>query len=397
MTDPIFISSYDLFVPVRKRFTLQPEALMATLSQLGLDVEIPTSARLDQAEVDYFPATVRRGAKAINTGFTLAAPESWLESARDSDATDDDWDGEDDCDSEADADWIDDEVGSFTIFANNTPSPRDENELPFCWFVAAAIAALGDGVVVDAQADTPPLAAGSKALEQLLERMLADFDFDKSAGQVYPFELFKAIEKGQREVVRSILDDDDSQLEARDANGYTPFLFALRAGQSAIAQALLQRGADISVENRYEMNAVDAALMADDQEMLRLLVSKGVGLITAVQLAGAGEKELCERLLAAGCPIDTATPGGWTPLMVAIYEGHEELALWLVEKGARLDLENQDGATPLMIAADQNHPRLVRDFLVRGADASHRAHDGSTALAWAKRQGFEEVVELLEP
>jgi hypothetical protein len=55
----------------------------------------------------------------------------------------------------------------------------------------------------------------------------------------------------------------------------------------------------------------------------------------------------------------------------------------LLDQGAALDKVGRGGFTPLMLAAYQGHDELVGVLLRRGADANATAADGATALFWA--------------
>ena len=307
-------ASYDLFVPVRERVRLDAISLTAALAELGLSVELPGAARFGG---EYVPVRVTLPNAVIRTGCTLVPPESFEQRIDSAEAT------------------IEGEIASFSVIAFNAPRPRDENELPLAFFVAAAIAKLGRGAVFDPQEDDAPL--DDTPLKKRLRKYKRAFEPKESGWDEYPYELFLALDErnesgAQREIAAL------QNVDTPDAHGNTPLMLALRKKLSALAQEVLRRGANPNAVNRYGSAPLDEALKAEDVASLRLLLEHGAdGGQAALRMAATGTRGALERLLDAGIPIDTKTPGGWTLLMLAKYEGHDELASWLTERGARAE------------------------------------------------------------
>ncbi|ETP25617.1 serine/threonine protein kinase [Phytophthora nicotianae CJ01A1] len=124
---------------------------------------------------------------------------------------------------------------------------------------------------------------------------------------------------------------------------------------------------------------------------------------------------------------DAAT--GWTPLILASWNGHLHVVRYLLERGAAVDavdyggspavrfaasegcldilreLTEQGGAdlnvaegsgwTPLLFASQGGHVDIVRYLLEHGADVDARDSGGSSALRFAASDGRLEVVKLL--
>ena len=83
--------------------------------------------------------------------------------------------------------------------------------------------------------------------------------------------------------------------------------------------------------------------------------------------------------------IDVTKQGGWTPLMVASFEGHDDIVRMLIEAKARINIQDevccsdklkilcnlyllQCGSTPLYIASQNGHNDAVNTLLQNGAD-----------------------------
>ncbi|MCA1630017.1 MAG: ankyrin repeat domain-containing protein, partial [Acidobacteria bacterium] len=127
-------------------------------------------------------------------------------------------------------------------------------------------------------------------------------------------------------------------VNARDANGYAPLVYAARAGDPRVVGALLDAGADPNLR---------------------------------------------------GC-----ASWGWTPLIHAIHKYQNAAARALVERGADVngragdcaDRLVEDGLTPLMMAAKYDDAEMVKFLLEHGADV-RATYDGENALAFAVAGG----------
>ena len=145
-----------------------------------------------------------------------------------------------------------------------------------------------------------------------------------------------------------------------DEGGYTPFLFAMRVGDLALAKLLLATGADV-----------------DDQT--------ASGISATVLAAHAGFADLVEFLLENGAD-PNATNAGYTAVHAAILHRDERAVRALLAHGAdpnapvlsgtptRRDSEDfylhtkYIGATPFWLAARFSQPEIMRLLAVHGAD-----------------------------
>lgn len=102
-------------------------------------------------------------------------------------------------------------------------------------------------------------------------------------------------------------------------------------------------------------------------------------------------------LLRRGAPINAADKFGTTPLYRAAVQGEREIVRLLLEAGADPNLESgaEDEGMPLCAAASWGRTEIVRLLLQHGADPSAPDRGPMTALAWAERNRYAEVVDLL--
>jgi excisionase family DNA binding protein len=166
-------------------------------------------------------------------------------------------------------------------------------------------------------------------------------------------------------------------------------------------------------------------------ETARDVGRRGVRVIDTALLHAAQEGDVRSigALLADGASVNARTSDGWTPLMVAVINGHQEAARYLLAGGADVDAKNEkgwaalrfavsmgdteavrllleagaepdapdgDGNTALMQAAGENVIECVRALLEGGGDPNLRNREGGTALSAALLHGYGEVAELLK-
>lgn len=99
--------------------------------------------------------------------------------------------------------------------------------------------------------------------------------------------------------------------------------------------------------------------------------------------------------LQAGMAVDTPGEAGWTPLMVACFNGNEAIAETLLQRGADPHLTDRNGYAPLHWAAFNGFARVTRALLGRRVAVAVTNHHGWTPLMQAAARGHLEVVRLL--
>jgi ankyrin repeat protein len=114
-----------------------------------------------------------------------------------------------------------------------------------------------------------------------------------------------------------------------------------------------------------------------------------------MSLARKGDAERVAFLLKVGADMGARDAGGWTPLLLASWQGHEPVVRLLLDRGADTSAALPSGWTPLLLASWQGHESIVRLLLDRGADTSAATTSGSTPLHIASQWGHEPVVRLL--
>jgi ankyrin repeat protein len=121
--------------------------------------------------------------------------------------------------------------------------------------------------------------------------------------------LHAAAASGRREALEILL-RAGANPNVQQQNGWTPLIFAAKAGQPKIREA---------------------------------------------EYAG-----IVQALLAHGVKVDVQQEDGWTALMEAAHEGRAEIVRILLEAGANPDLKNADGETARTLAAKADRADVLR-------------------------------------
>ncbi|TMW66798.1 hypothetical protein Poli38472_014110 [Pythium oligandrum] len=214
-----------------------------------------------------------------------------------------------------------------------------------------------------------------------------------------------------------------------------PLHGAVAAGHLQVVRELLEHGADVDALPRasfyYRAAVLPAIFVADDPQVLRLLVSHGanflhvattslmdrmatyatplqrsaftqrsaiteyllecgadVALTPLHSAAAAGNKRQVKRLLMHGTHVDALGERvegvqQRTPLHWAAIVGQEDTALVLLKRGATVDARDRYGRTPLHWAARNNHAKVVAVLLNHNADPMATDNDGVPVLSFA--------------
>ena len=159
-------------------------------------------------------------------------------------------------------------------------------------------------------------------------------------------------------------------------------LEAVRTGDVAAIDALLDEGADVNAAGADGTTALHWAVYRDDLPTVERLIRAGAAVdhanrygVRPLSLAVAGgQAGIAEVLLAAGA--DPALPtAGEPPILSAARTGSLDTVRLLVRHGADINApETLRGQTALMWAAAEDHAAVVRTLVELGGDV----HDRST-------------------
>ena len=197
---------------------------------------------------------------------------------------------------------------------------------------------------------------------------------------------FAAVEAGDVDLVRILLDEEPTLLATVSAEGVRAPLTALYSRHPALADELAARSEPLDV---HEASAFD------DNGRLRTLLAEDPGWVRAWSVDGwqplhlasfFGRVEAVRQLLDLDAPVDDSSrnPMRVTPLHAAASGSHSEIVWLLVASGARVDARQRLGWTPLHAAAANGDAESVRALLSGGASPDIANDEGHTARDLAR-------------
>ncbi len=159
-------------------------------------------------------------------------------------------------------------------------------------------------------------------------------------------DIFNACAAGRTAAVLAEIHRDPSLLNAHSTDGWTPLHLAAFFGHSDLANALIDRGADINAPstNAMKNTPLHAAAAGANTPLVKLLLERGAdpnarqeGGWTALHSAAqAGNREMVEMLIANGADLSARAVNNQAPLDLALVKGHRDVVALLEELGAKL-------------------------------------------------------------
>jgi ankyrin repeat protein len=171
---------------------------------------------------------------------------------------------------------------------------------------------------------------------------------------------------GDRDEVERMLGEDPGLLDrGGGAHGdETPLMFACERGREEVARLLIDKGADVNVQNNEGSSVLWYACLQDIPAVVKLLVERGA-----------------DPMIASN--------GGWTPLLAASHRGYLEVVRLLLAHPsgkATVNHSNEHGQTALQVACYRGHWEFVRALLEAGADPTIADCRGITPMDMAKQE-----------
>ncbi|MDI9639429.1 ankyrin repeat domain-containing protein [Kamptonema cortianum] len=140
-------------------------------------------------------------------------------------------------------------------------------------------------------------------------------------------------------------------LNQQDALRRTPIQYALRRGMVAVAEQMIQLGAEVQPRNDQWESCLDSAIRGGNQEAVRLVIQHGF-------------------------PINWKDSCSESALHVAAFEGNAEMIRLLLELGAEADPDDSYNS-PLNHARSQE---AVRALLDAGLNPAHMDHEAKRRI-----------------
>ena len=213
-------------------------------------------------------------------------------------------------------------------------------------------------------------------------------------------KIFAAIDAGDDEGVRELVDRRPELASARDPAGLSAVLRAAYAGKEELVQVLLEANPALDVFDAAAVGRTRGLeeLLAADTELARSWSPDG---FTSLHLAAFfGREEAARRLLEHGADANVVARHESlkvTPLHSAAAGAHSSIVRLLLEAGADPNARQEGGFTPLHSAAQNGDRESAEALLDSGADATAATAAGKTAADLAAEAGHDDLVDFVSP
>ena len=174
----------------------------------------------------------------------------------------------------------------------------------------------------------------------------------------------------------------------------TPLMLAVMSKSKAVAEFLMDAGANVNAMDFYGYTPLYFAGRAKSSEFALLLIHYGADM-PLIYAATANDREFAQSLLDRGAQVNSTNARGETPLFYAARENALDVAELLIEHDADVNSKASDGETPLFYAARENALDVAELLIEHGADISVQDTTGWRPLHIADRRYTLEVANLL--
>lgn len=205
---------------------------------------------------------------------------------------------------------------------------------------------------------------------------------------------YKGCTREKALAVAQLLIDHGADVSLAGSDGLSPLLLAIGRGFKGMRELLEKNGAklDMAGIRRHREEILVAAARHDYGPLVRLIAKEGMDM----RLSGEGER----RAKGEGRSEDGRNEGeagacGNLLTMAAAY-GSSSACLAFLKAGVEPDVRDGEGSTPLFYAAQFGMRSVARALVAAGADVNNRDGNGMTPMHGAAIQGDVEIARLLK-
>lgn len=228
------------------------------------------------------------------------------------------------------------------------------------------------------------------------------------ANSAFAGPIHDAARKGDVNKVKALLQSDPKLVSDRDKLGDTPLHVAALHGQIAVAQALIDAGANVNAKNNYGAftpGDLGAILWSNNhQDPVSLLSVHGVDASDMkngytpldLSLFSVRHKEMMQLLVAKGADVNAMASSGATPLFWAVLRDQKDDAVFLLDKGANVNAADAYGDTILDCALHLQYGSMIQLLVDKGADVNAKDQSGARPLTIALGMDDHKWAELLK-
>eukprot|EP01041_Mallomonas_annulata_P002292 gene2292-4458_t len=212
------------------------------------------------------------------------------------------------------------------------------------------------------------------------------------------------VKDGNLPEVLMLLDTNPQLINSMDQNGSTILSIASWCGHVNMARLLINRGADLNVQDDRYNTALMWSVVSDHSEISKLLIASGsnidaqnqTGMTALLWSILKGQTEITNLLIQRGsAAINLQDSNGYNPLILASREGQDDVVHHLLENHAVVNATSNDGYSALMWAIENLHLNIVNNLLMHGASTNILTANGDTMLIMACSSGNPDIVARL--
>lgn len=159
---------------------------------------------------------------------------------------------------------------------------------------------------------------------------------------------------------------------------------AVSSNQKAIAELLIDSGANVNYQDRNHGSALEAAAASHGMDpIVELLLEKGADVnacggghgAALIAAAAIDNGAAIELLLKAGADVNVYAGIYGTALIAAVTNENSWAVMMLLKAGAKVDSRGPNGARPLPVAAKRENEFIVKQLLACGAHVKETLED----------------------
>eukprot|EP00746_Dinoflagellata_sp_MGD_P042202 gnl/MRDRNA2_/MRDRNA2_20233_c0_seq1.p1 gnl/MRDRNA2_/MRDRNA2_20233_c0~~gnl/MRDRNA2_/MRDRNA2_20233_c0_seq1.p1 ORF type:complete len:607 (+),score=90.58 gnl/MRDRNA2_/MRDRNA2_20233_c0_seq1:51-1871(+) len=219
--------------------------------------------------------------------------------------------------------------------------------------------------------------------------------------------LFKGARKGQCDMVEALLSGPDApaiDINVVGKGGSTVLHWSVIRGHLPMAELLVNHGANLSVLDGNEQEAVHLAAKLGRLDILRYLLdarahihakSRQTGQQPLHKAVNAGHLEIVEHLVHLRVDVLSTAQDGMSAVHRAAWKGNLPVLSLLVRQPGALELPGQRGAPPLSAAIVGGHVSAVTVLHQAKADLRAKDHAGIEPLQYAVSYSHLGIVKTL--
>ncbi|KAK9878102.1 hypothetical protein WA026_020744 [Henosepilachna vigintioctopunctata] len=174
---------------------------------------------------------------------------------------------------------------------------------------------------------------------------------------------------------------------------------AAQENHDGCVKFLLSKGANQALATEDGFTPLAVAMQQGHDKVVAVLLendTRGKVRLPALHIAAKKDDVKAATLLLQNeHNPDVTSKSGFTPLHIAAHYGNDKVASLLYDKGADVNFTAKHNITPLHVASKWGKINMVSLLVAKGADIQAKTRDGLTPLHCAARSGHDQVVDML--